>query len=100
MRLNPRACNQPLFTINGFRKLKTQELKKKIAVPPLFVEGEDGCGIKLEDKTKLVDNRAKKILGITDGADRIADVLHQHVGLMDRRVAHGINKKGMIFPEI
>ena len=66
MGLNPRARNQPLSAVKRFGKLKAQHFKKNIAVPPLLVEGDDGCGIKLENKTKLVDNRTEKLTGLTD----------------------------------
>ncbi len=37
-------------------------------------------------RRKLIDDRAEKLLGITNRTDRIADVLHQHIGLMDGRM--------------
>jgi hypothetical protein len=92
MRFNPRTGNQPLFAIKALRKLKPEHFKKNVAVPLLFVEGDNGCGIKFKDKAKLVGERPEKLLGITNGTNRIANILHQLMGLMDGRAAHDTRK--------
>ena len=92
MRLNPRVGNQSFFAIKALWKLKTEHFKKNVAVPPLFVKGDNGSGIKLKNKTQLVRNRPEKLLGITDRTDCIANILHQLMGLMDGRTAHDTRK--------
>ena len=68
--------------------MKSKHLKNNIAIPPLFVEGDNHDRIKLKHQAKLVCYCAKKFVRIANRTNRITDVLHQKMRLMNRRNTH------------